>query len=130
MKHLLIAGLAVAMILGCAAKTFERPITDCQTMSEEELRTPIYAQGFALFEDFGGYRRIVIVAEAGLDAEGYVTNPRIARAWPTQRFNEQVLEAVSTWRYCPEYAAQLAGERFEIPFDMKVKKIRTPMPGY
>jgi TonB family protein len=99
-------------------------------MSEEELRKPIYAQGFRLLDDFGGYRRLVIVVEAGLDEEGYVTDPRVVRAEPVQRFNKKVLEAVSTWRYCPEYAALLGGERFEIPFDMKAKEIRRPMPGY
>ncbi|TFH64689.1 MAG: hypothetical protein E4G90_07585, partial [Gemmatimonadales bacterium] len=59
--------VAVTFIAGCAT-TQDRPVEDCASMAEDELRRPIHVEHFH-FTDFTGVipHRVRVSVEVGLD---------------------------------------------------------------
>jgi hypothetical protein len=112
---------------GCATTPTEPSVNDCVAMTEEELQQPIHIERFHIFDHTGIYRhRIRVSIEVGLDEQGYVTYPRVTESNVSKGINEEIVSAVSQWRWCPQFSQRLEGGRFEIPFDIPVRNLGGP----
>ena len=111
---------------GCVTPPTEPSVDDCVAMTEEELQRPIHIERFHIMDHTGIYHRIQVSVEVGLDEQGYVTYPRVTKSNLSKRSNEEIVRAVSQWRWCPQYSQGLEGGRFEIPFDVRKRNLGGP----
>jgi TonB family protein len=96
-------------------------------MTEEELQQPIHIERFHIIDHTGIYRhRVRVSIEVGLDEQGYVTYPRVTESNVSKGINEEIVSAVSQWRWCPQFSQRLEGGRFEIPFDIPMRNLGGP----
>ena len=126
----IVATVVVALGSGCRTPVYQRPIEDCDTMTAEELRQPIYRTPVRRisFHEAPYVRRKVtsVVVAVGVNEEGYVTNPRVVWANPRSGSYKGVIESVSQWRFCPALSTMLRGKPIKIPLEFKVREIRGP----
>jgi hypothetical protein len=119
----LLALVTAAITSGCATTRLDRPVEDCVAMTDEELQRPIHIERFNFVDHTGLYHRVRVSVEVGLDGQGYVTNPRVSRSNVRDEINAVIVNAVSQWRWCPQFSEALEGSRFEIPFDIPVRNL-------
>jgi len=107
-------GLALAWA-GCATSLPQRPVEDCASMTPTELRQPIEGRSLRIDDWDGNLPSFEMVVAAPLDEQGYVHDPHVVSSFPVGISNPQLLETISTWRFCPEVARALGGRPLRIP---------------
>lgn len=107
---------ALSMLTACASSPPpSRPAADCRTMTPSELLRPIEGDPLRIDDWLGNMPDFRMWVDAPLDADGYVRRPRMVTSRPPGIPNEQILETIATWRFCPELAKSLGGRPYRIP---------------
>ncbi len=108
--------LALLPLLGCVSDGFpQRDVSECPTLTPTELRNPIEGDALRIDDWVGDIPNFRMVVSAPLDSNGYVLRPRIESSSPAGIPSRQILETISTWRFCPEVARSLGGRPLRIP---------------